>query len=242
MTRVARRLLTLAAAVAVLSGCGMVVSRTPIFPERMAAADPALEGLYTVRGNTTSDVAVVTRNDTHYTAAFYRHVYSAAPNAKPYAQSGAADFQLIPLDNGDYAVQASCAFAMIGAGLFAARDHAPPDQVQYAVLIAARPRQNFWLGIMPGGKGFEDFARRNREAGASNDDTVDLSGIDPQTALALFRDWRSALVDAGGEAVSPIVHVADQSWETQAPNDPNPQACREMAQNARRMEKDRSTK
>jgi hypothetical protein len=220
----AKRLLVLALT-ALLAGCGLVVSKAPIFPDKTAASDPGLEGLYTVRGASSGDVAVVTRNETHYTATFYSHRNSPDPKAKSYFQSGAADFQLVALDGGDYAVQSSCAIAFTGAGIFGSREADKP--YQYAVLMAARPQRNFWLGVFPGGEGFEKYRERDH-------DTVDLSGVDAGAAMPMFREWRDGLLQAGGESVTPIVHVADQSWLTQAPDDPHPRSCREMADDARK--------
>jgi hypothetical protein len=219
-----KRLLVLAVT-ALLAGCGLVVSKAPVFPDKMAVADPVLEGLYTVRGASSGDVAVVTRNETHYTATFYSRRNSSDPKAKFYFQAGAADFQLIALDSGDYAVQSSCALAFTGAGMFGSSEEDKP--YQYAVLMAARPKQNFWLGIFPGGERFAKYAERGR-------DTVDLSGVDAQTAMPMFRDWRDGLLQSGGESVTPIVRVADESWLTQAPDDPNPKSCREMADATRK--------
>ncbi|MGH6872252.1 MAG: hypothetical protein ACREHE_12165 [Rhizomicrobium sp.] len=228
-----RALLILTAAVT-LSACGMVVSKAPVFPDRMAAADASLEGLYTLRGATKGDVAVVTRNDTHYTATFYERNNSSDPNAALYLQSGAADFQLIPLVGGDYAVQATCAFAWTGAGLFGKRDDGAAYGYQYAVLVAARPQQDFWIGISPGGAGLEKYHDAKK-------DIVDLSGVDEQAALPLFREWRDGLVQAGGDALTPIVRLPGQSWVTPAPDDPNPKSCRVLEdQSLHNMEKSKN--
>ncbi len=218
------RLLALAGIAAILSGCGLVVSQNPVFPETMVASDPALEGLYTLRGPSSSGVAVVTRDGANYHAALYEYKRGDAAPGDNYRQSGAADFQLIPLDQGDYAVQVSCVLGGAGSIFLVSDPDGPP--YQYAVLIAARARQNFWLGVFPSGPLFESKYGMPKLKGGN--DAFNIGGIDTAKAQALFRDWRDLLLEAGGENLSPIVRASDESFQTPAPNDPHPKSCTEM--------------
>jgi hypothetical protein len=204
-----------------LSGCGFVVSDKPVFPDSASVNDPSLAGVYTVRGPQNSDVVIVSQDDAAgYHAAFYSKYIKKTDENGGFIQTGAADFSLIALGGGDYALQVSC----FGGVTSVAMGGGPKmPRYQYAVLLAARPHDAFWLGILP------DYAMAHRYGlPVSKDDVVAMDGISAERAKAFFREWIDALVQAGGEDLSPVVRVAEGSWLTSVPPDPHPKSCAEM--------------
>ncbi|HEY2068044.1 MAG TPA: hypothetical protein VGG48_00695 [Rhizomicrobium sp.] len=208
-----------AGALLALGGCGFVVSNKQIFPQGAGVNDPDLAGIYSIRALDKSTIAVVRqRAPDGYDVAFFEE--RQADTGPAYFQSGATEFRLIPAGSGDYAMEISC-YAGISGGGFGGTPKDPP--FQYAMLLAARPRNSFWISIFPSGDKLQTYPLKRID-----DSSASLDTLGPDQARAFFRDWADDALAVGGDNLVPVLRYTGNSGFSSTPQTPKPKACRDM--------------
>ncbi|HEY1631832.1 MAG TPA: hypothetical protein VGF56_10980 [Rhizomicrobium sp.] len=196
-----------------LAGCASVSSHDPVFapaPEKSAFA-----GVYGIPGEKGAISLLVRRRDASSYEAFL------FDPEEPHEEGMAAEFSVVPLGVGDYALQVSCIASRKDDGK-GPWEMGPPGFL-YWTLAMARPHGDYWLGFNLTDAAAAALSAKYKQTHGEHG--IELAGLPPDRARAFFSDWLGMQIAEGGDRVLPVMKKLDASSDDAQFK--NPTTCRQ---------------